>query len=54
MKGISEIALVLIYGGIIYTMVRPGSQGPGLVTATTGGLSNLLKTSMGAGNTWKA
>lgn len=54
MKSVSEIALVLIYAGIIFTLVRPASQGPALISATTAGLSNLLKSAMGSGQVWKA
>ena len=50
MKGVGEIAVILIYAGIVYTMVRPNSQGPALVSATTSGLSSLLQSSMGLGN----
>lgn len=52
MKGLSEGLLVLIYAGIVYTMVRPRSQGPALVTATTNGLAGLLQSSMGKGQTF--
>lgn len=54
MKSITEIAVILVYAGIVFTLVRPKSQGPDLVKATTDGLANLLKASMGAGQTWNA
>lgn len=53
---ITQVVLVLVYAGILYTMVRPGSGGIDLVKATSGGLSDLLGASMGGGqtpgNTW--
>ena len=41
------------YCAIIYVMVRPGSQGPGLVTAITNGLTNLTNAQTGGGG-WAA
>jgi hypothetical protein len=44
------LAGVVILAGI-FVMVRPGSQGPKLVSNVTGGLSNLIKSATGGG-TW--
>lgn len=49
---IAGIVIIAIYAGVVYTLVRPGSQGPSLVNAVTGGVTNLLKASMGAGQNW--
>lgn len=61
MKTWTKAALFLVYAGVIFTLVRPGSQGPLLVstlfTGTTNkqgqsngdGLLGLLSASMGGG-----
>jgi hypothetical protein len=36
----------MLVGGLL-VMTRPGSQGPGLVTAATGGYSNIVKAATG-------
>lgn len=41
----------IIVIAVIFTLVRPGSQGPTLVGAITGGLSNLLTAATG-GQGW--
>lgn len=46
----SFLAGIIIIAGI-FVMVRPGSQGPTLVSSVTGGLSNLVKAATGGG-TW--
>lgn len=38
------------YAMIIYVMVRPGSQGPALVSNTFGGLASLAKAETGGGS----
>jgi hypothetical protein len=43
----------LIYVAILFVMVRPGSQGPTLVTAVTGGMTNLMNAATGGGG-WSA
>lgn len=50
---VAGIVIIAIYAGVVYTLVRPGSQGPGLVSAVTGGITNLLQASMGKGQNWK-
>jgi hypothetical protein len=39
----------VIYVAIIFVLVRPNSQGPALVTAVTGGMTNLLSSATGGG-----
>lgn len=38
------------YAVVLFLMVRPGSQGPGLVTAVTGGVANVIKAATGGGS----
>jgi hypothetical protein len=45
-KGIASFILA-----VIFVMVRPGSQGPGLVKAVGGGLQGLIGKATGGG-TW--
>ena len=33
MKNATEVIILIVYLAIIFTLVRPNSQGPGLVTA---------------------
>lgn len=51
---IAGIVIIAIYAGALYTLVRPGSQGPGLVNAVTSGITNILQSSMGKGQNWGA
>lgn len=44
------LAGIVVVAGI-FVMVRPGSKGPSLVSAVTGGLSNMIKAATGGG-TW--
>jgi hypothetical protein len=41
----------IIYLAILFTLVRPKSQGPALVSSVSNGLSNLIKSATGGG-TW--
>lgn len=41
----------IIILAVLFVMVRPGSQGPGLVSSVSDGLTNILKASTGGG-TW--
>jgi hypothetical protein len=43
--------LIFAYGIVVFLMVRPGSQGPGLVNASGSALSNVIKAGTGGG-TW--
>lgn len=47
MKYIGEFLVLIVYAGIIYTLVRPNSKGPQLVSAITNGLANLVKAGEG-------
>lgn len=47
MKYLGEFLVLIVYSGIIYTLVRPQSQGPKLVGAVTNGLANLVKAGEG-------
>lgn len=51
-KGVAGSFLAgIIIIAILFVLVRPGSQGPGLVTGVSKGLANLVKASTGGG-TW--
>ena len=52
MKGAATSFLTgIIIVAALFVMVRPGSQGPKLTSAITGGLSNLIGKATGGG-TW--
>ena len=52
MKGsVGEYLVLLGWVAIIFVLVRPGSQGPALVTNSLSGVSNVVKASTGGG-TW--
>ena len=51
MKRTYEILVLLIYLTVVFTLVRPGSQGPSLVTALGSGLAGIITAGTGAG-TW--
>lgn len=51
-KEVGEIVVIIVYAGIVYTLVRPGSQGPKLVTSVTSGVSGLLAQGMGGSQKW--
>jgi len=46
-KYLGEFLILIVYGGIIYTLVRPSSKGPQLVSSITNGLANLVKAGEG-------
>jgi hypothetical protein len=48
---VGEYVVLLGWVAIIFVMVRPGSQGPTLVSNSLGGVSNIVKASTGGG-TW--
>lgn len=50
MKNIAEWLTLVIYLAIIFTLVRPGSQGPTLITNTTNGIGNIIKSATGGGS----
>jgi hypothetical protein len=47
MKYLGEFLVLIVYAGIIYTLVKPKSQGPKLVSSVTNGLANLVKAGTG-------
>ncbi|MEV8530084.1 hypothetical protein AB0451_39430 [Streptomyces sp. NPDC052000] len=49
MKNITEVIILIVYLAIVFTMVRPRSQGPTLVKNTGDALSNLIKSATGGG-----
>lgn len=50
MSDIKAILVLVVYAGIIFTLVRPGSQGPGLISAIATGISDIIKAGMGDGS----
>jgi len=46
-----RVAIIFAYAIVLFLLVRPGSQGPGLVTASGGALTNVIKAGTGGG-TW--
>jgi hypothetical protein len=48
--GITEIIVLIVYLAIIFTLVRPNSQGPGLVTASGTALTGLISAATGGGS----
>ena len=50
MKNITEIVILIVYLAIIFTLVRPNSQGPSLVKAVGSSLSSLLSAATGGGS----
>jgi hypothetical protein len=49
MKNVTEVVVLVIYLAIIFTLVRPGSQGPGLVSASGNALTGLVNAATGGG-----
>jgi hypothetical protein len=52
-KDVGTWLVGLIYVAVLFVLVRPGSQGPSLVTAVTGGMTNLMNAATGGGG-WAA
>lgn len=50
MKQIGEWLALVVYLAIIFTLVRPGSQGPALITGSATGVANVLKAATGGGS----
>lgn len=50
MKNITEIIVLIVYLAIIFTLVRPNSQGPGLISAIGTSLSGLIGSATGGGS----
>lgn len=51
MKEASLFLVAVVYLAALFVLVRPGSQGPNLVTQVSNGLSNIIKAGTGGG-TW--
>jgi hypothetical protein len=49
MKDITEILVLIVYLAIVFTLVRPKSQGPTLVTNVGNSLTNLINAATGGG-----
>lgn len=48
---VGSAIVIFAYVLVLFVMVRPGSQGPSLVTNLANGLSNVVKAGTGGG-TW--
>lgn len=51
MKYAGEFLVGILWVAAIFVLVRPGSQGPSIVTAVTGGTTSLVQAATGGG-TW--
>lgn len=49
MHKVTDIAMGVLVVAAIFTLVRPRSQGPALVSNITGGFSNVIKAATGGG-----
>lgn len=50
MNKLADWLIAIVYLAVIFVLVRPGSQGPGLVTALGNSTSNLVKAATGGGS----
>jgi hypothetical protein len=50
---IGVFLIAIVYLAVLFVLVRPGSQGPTLVTNVGSALSNLIKSATGGG-TWSS
>lgn len=50
-KDFGTFLVGIVYLSVLFVLVRPGSQGPNLVTQVADGLSNIIKAGTGGG-TW--
>jgi hypothetical protein len=50
MNNITEVIVLIVYLAIVFTLVRPNSQGPGLVTAFGSSLTSLISAATGGGS----
>lgn len=44
-----EILILIIYLAVVFTLVRPGSQGPSFIKALGDGLAGIITAATGAG-----
>ena len=45
-----EVLILVIYLAVVFTLVRPGSQGPSFVKALGDGLAGIITAATGAGS----
>lgn len=50
-KDFGTFLVGIVYLAVLFVLVRPGSQGPTLVTGVSNGLAGLIKAATGGG-TW--
>lgn len=50
MDKIGDWLIAIVYLAVVFVLVRPGSQGPSLVTALGSSTSNLVKAATGGGS----
>lgn len=51
MNKLGEFIVLAIYLAMLFVLVRPGSQGPKLVSNSAAGVGNIIKAATGGG-TW--
>ncbi len=49
-KDIGAFLIGIVYLAVLFTLVRPRSQGPALVSSVSNGLANLVKAATGGGS----
>lgn len=49
MKNVTEIFVLVVYLAIVFTLVRPNSQGPQLVSSAGSSFSSIIKAATGGG-----
>lgn len=49
-KDFGTFLIGIVYLAVLFVLVRPGSQGPTLVSNVSGGLTNLIKAGTGGGS----
>lgn len=52
-KDFGTFLVGIVYLAVLFVLVRPGSQGPSLVTSVSNGLTNLINAGTGGGG-WAA
>lgn len=52
MNQLTQAMILVIYAGIIFTLVRPGSKGPQLIGALGSSISGIIGAGMGNGSNW--
>lgn len=50
-SAVGAFIILIGYAMVLFLLVRPGSQGPNLVSGITGGTANVIKSATGGG-TW--